>query len=99
MQILYFTVQPSGYFTVTFSSPTIRFISDSKVAAASSGVALDVYKRQILDGAKGADGVQYGVPFSTDTQCLWYDKKLMEEAGVSVPFQPKNCLLYTSRCV
>lgn len=48
------------------------------------------FEEAILDGAKGADGVQYGVPFSTDTQCLWYDKKLMEEAGVSVPFQPKN---------
>ena len=30
------------YFTVTFSSPTIRFISDSKVAAASSGLALPI---------------------------------------------------------
>lgn len=45
---------------------------------------------EILDGAKAADGKQYGIPFSTDTQGIWYNKKLMEKAGVTVPFEPKN---------
>ena len=48
------------------------------------------FEEAILEGGKGADGKQYGVPFSTDTQCLWYDKNLMEEAGIPVPFEPKN---------
>lgn len=48
------------------------------------------FDETVLEGGKGEDGVQYGVPFSTDVQCLWYDKTLMEEAGVPVPFEPKT---------
>jgi len=44
----------------------------------------------IMDGAKGADGQQYGIPFSTDVQGIWYNKNLLAQAGVSVPFEPKN---------
>lgn len=44
----------------------------------------------IMAGAKGADGKQYGIPFSTDVQGIWYDKTLMAKAGVTVPFEPKS---------
>ncbi|GAB3564620.1 extracellular solute-binding protein [Spelaeicoccus albus] len=38
----------------------------------------------------GVDGKTYGVPMGTDTRVLWYNKKLLKKAGVSVPWQPKN---------
>ncbi len=44
----------------------------------------------VLDGAKGADGKQYGIPYSTDVQGIWYNKVLMKEAGIAVPFEPKS---------
>ncbi len=44
----------------------------------------------VLDGAKGADGKQYGIPYSTDVQGIWYNKVLMKEAGIPVPFEPKS---------
>jgi multiple sugar transport system substrate-binding protein len=44
----------------------------------------------ILDGAKAADGVQYGIPYSTDVQGIWYNKDLFKQAGIPVPFEPKS---------
>ncbi|MBS6194137.1 MAG: extracellular solute-binding protein [Clostridiales bacterium] len=48
------------------------------------------FNEAVFAGGKGEDGVQYGIPYSTDVQCIWYDKQLMEEAGVPVPFEPKT---------
>lgn len=48
------------------------------------------FDETVLEGGKGEDGVQYGIPLSTDVQCIWYDKQLMEQAGVPVPFEPKT---------
>ena len=48
------------------------------------------FTKSILDGAKGPDGKQYGIPFSTDTQGIWYNKALFAKAGISIPWQPKN---------
>lgn len=41
-------------------------------------------------GGVGADGKQYGVPVGTDTQGLWYNKSILQQAGVTVPWQPKT---------
>ncbi|GLC79757.1 extracellular solute-binding protein [Lacrimispora brassicae] len=48
------------------------------------------FEEAIIDGAKGSDGKQYAVPFSTDTQGIWYDKELFKQAGLPVPFEPKT---------
>lgn len=48
------------------------------------------FEEAIIDGAKGSDGKQYAVPFSTDTQGIWYDKVLFKKAGIPVPFEPKT---------
>lgn len=40
--------------------------------------------------AKGADGKIYGVPIGTDTRALWYNKSILQKAGISVPWQPKS---------
>ena len=36
------------------------------------------------------DGKVYGIPDSTDTRGLWYNKKLFAQAGIPVPWQPKT---------
>lgn len=41
-------------------------------------------------GVAAEDGKIYGVPFSTDVQGLWYNKKQFEKAGLPVPFEPKS---------
>ena len=56
----------------------------------SSWEEAKLYDTAILNGAKGVDGKQYGLPFSTDVQCIWYNKDMMRKAGLSVPFEPKN---------
>lgn len=36
------------------------------------------------------DGKIYGVPLSTDTRAIWYNKDILQKAGVEVPWQPKS---------
>ena len=47
-----------------------------------------------LDGTKaavkGTDGKIYGIPVSTDSRGIFYNKKVLEKAGYSIPWQPKN---------
>ncbi|MEJ5945982.1 extracellular solute-binding protein [Pseudokineococcus basanitobsidens] len=38
----------------------------------------------------GRDGSVYGVSMGTDTRGLWYNRDLLEEAGVEVPWQPRT---------
>jgi multiple sugar transport system substrate-binding protein len=40
--------------------------------------------------AQGPNGEEYGVPISTDTRGLWYNKKVFKEAGIPTPWQPKD---------
>jgi multiple sugar transport system substrate-binding protein len=46
------------------------------------------------DAAKAAglgdDGGTYAVPVGTDTRAIWYNKKVLAAAGVSVPWQPRT---------
>ncbi|VXB43553.1 Bacterial extracellular solute-binding family protein [Arthrobacter sp. 9AX] len=46
------------------------------------------------DGAKAAgradDGGTYAVPLGTDTRAIWYNKKVFEAAGISLPWQPHS---------
>jgi multiple sugar transport system substrate-binding protein len=48
------------------------------------------------DGAKAAgradDGGTYAVPLGTDTRAIWYNKKVFEAAGISLPWEPRNWL-------
>lgn len=46
------------------------------------------------EGAKAAglgdDGGTYAVPLGTDTRGIWYNKKVLTAAGVSVPWEPRT---------
>lgn len=46
------------------------------------------------EGAKqagmGEDGSTYALPLGTDTRVIWYNKNVLEKAGVEVPWEPKT---------
>lgn len=50
-----------------------------------SAKGLSSIDSSLLDAAKGSDGKVYGVPLSTNSTQIYYNKKLFEKAGVSVP--------------
>ncbi|MEO3945934.1 extracellular solute-binding protein [Gorillibacterium sp. CAU 1737] len=41
-------------------------------------------------GVTGEDGKIYGIPATTDTRGIWYNKELLAEAGIAVPFKPAS---------
>jgi multiple sugar transport system substrate-binding protein len=41
-------------------------------------------------GVTAEDGKVYGVPSTSDSRGLWYSKELFQEAGLPVPWEPKN---------
>lgn len=41
-------------------------------------------------GAVSSAGQVYGVPDTTDTRGIWYNKQIFAKAGIPVPWQPKN---------
>lgn len=47
-----------------------------------------------LDGAKtavtGTDGKYYGMPISTDSRGIYYNKEIFANAGIEVPWQPNT---------
>jgi multiple sugar transport system substrate-binding protein len=48
---------------------------------------------QFSDAAKaageGGDGI-YAIPLGVDTRVIWYNKPILEEAGISTPWQPES---------
>lgn len=44
----------------------------------------------LKSGVTGEDGKIYGVPATSDTRGIWYNKELLAEAGIEVPFQPAS---------
>lgn len=44
----------------------------------------------LKEGTKGTDGNTYGVPVSTDVRGLWYNKDVMEAAGLGREWQPES---------
>lgn len=44
----------------------------------------------LKEGVKGSDGKTYAVPTSTDVRGLWYNKDVMEKAGLGRDWQPKS---------
>jgi multiple sugar transport system substrate-binding protein len=48
------------------------------------------YSAAAKAAAKGVNGEIYGVSMGTDTRGLWYNKTLLQKAGIAVPWQPKS---------
>ncbi|WP_145317708.1 extracellular solute-binding protein [Paenibacillus xylanexedens] len=52
------------------------------------------WEEHIIDnlkaGVTGEDGKVYGVPATSDTRGIWYNKELFQQAGLEVPFKPAS---------
>jgi multiple sugar transport system substrate-binding protein len=48
------------------------------------------FTESLKEGVKGSDGSVYAVPTSTDVRGLWYNKDVMEKAGLGRDWQPKS---------
>lgn len=44
----------------------------------------------VKEGVTGNDGELYGIPISTDVRGLWYNKNVLENAGIEVPWEPET---------
>ncbi|CCU83275.1 extracellular solute-binding protein [Blumeria hordei DH14] len=42
------------------------------------------------EAVRAEDGKTYAVPIATDTRAIWYHSGVLEKAGISLPWQPKN---------
>jgi multiple sugar transport system substrate-binding protein len=42
------------------------------------------------EAGAGDDGKIYGIPMGTDTRAIWYNKQLLTDAGITVPWEPKS---------
>jgi multiple sugar transport system substrate-binding protein len=50
----------------------------------------DMFYDNAKEAGVGDDGKIYGIPMGTDTRALWYNSDLFEQAGIPVPWEPKN---------
>ncbi|MCK1797552.1 extracellular solute-binding protein [Streptomyces sp. XM4193] len=50
----------------------------------------DRYIDSAKQAAKAQDGKTYGVPDSTDTRGLWFNKEIFEKAGLPTDWKPRN---------
>ncbi|QHQ60797.1 extracellular solute-binding protein [Anaerocolumna sedimenticola] len=48
------------------------------------------YYDSLKEGVTAADGKVYGVPFTTDTRGLWYNKEIFKKAGLPEDWDPKT---------
>ncbi|WP_251039513.1 extracellular solute-binding protein [Arthrobacter sp. ISL-72] len=48
------------------------------------------YNEAAKAAGTGDDGGIYAVPLGTDTRGIWYNKKVLQKAGISLPWQPRN---------
>jgi multiple sugar transport system substrate-binding protein len=50
--------------------------------------------KQFSEGAKAAgradDGGIYAVPLGTDTRAIWYNKTVLQKAGIPIPWEPRT---------
>lgn len=44
----------------------------------------------LKEGTRGSDGKTYAIPVSTDVRGLWYNKDVMEQAGLGRDWKPNN---------
>jgi multiple sugar transport system substrate-binding protein len=50
----------------------------------------DTFDDAAKEAGAGDDGGTYAVPLGTDTRGIWYNKKVLAAAGVSVPWEPRT---------
>jgi multiple sugar transport system substrate-binding protein len=48
------------------------------------------FSEGVKAAGRGDDGGIYAVPLGTDTRAIWYNKAVLQKAGIAVPWQPKT---------
>jgi multiple sugar transport system substrate-binding protein len=48
------------------------------------------FNESAKSAGRGDDGGIYAVPLGTDTRAIWYNKKVLQKAGIPLPWQPKT---------
>lgn len=48
------------------------------------------YNETVKAAGTGDDGGIYAVPLGTDTRGIWYNKKVLQKAGIVLPWQPRT---------
>lgn len=44
----------------------------------------------LMQGVTASDGLIYAIPATTDTRGLWHDRVVLENAGISIPWEPQT---------
>lgn len=50
----------------------------------------DAFYNNVKAGVTSKDNKVYGIPYSTDTRGLFYNSEILENVGVSIPWEPKT---------
>lgn len=50
----------------------------------------DAFNEAAKEAGQADDGSIYAVPLGTDTRVIWYNKQVLQDAGVEVPWQPES---------
>lgn len=50
----------------------------------------DMFGESARSAGQGEDGSIYALPLGTDTRVIWYNKTVLETAGIATPWQPES---------
>jgi multiple sugar transport system substrate-binding protein len=84
---------PDVFFEDTFQLNTdvaAGYVADITDKVASWDAWDTEFIEALKEGTKGSDGNTYAVPVSTDVRGLWYNKDVMEQAGLGRDWQPET---------
>ena len=51
---------------------------------------LEAFNDAAKEAGTADDGGIYAVPLGTDTRAIWYNKQVLQKAGIAVPWQPRS---------
>jgi fructooligosaccharide transport system substrate-binding protein len=78
----------TDYDVISVDVPMVAAYATRGYIAPMDSYFTDEEKSQFIDSAVAAgswQGTFYAPPMNTSTQCLWYNKDLLEQAGVEIP--------------
>ena len=84
---------PDLFFEDTFQLNTdvaAGYVADLTSDTANWSDWKNSFVDSLKEGVKGSDGKTYAVPVSTDVRGLWYNKDVMQKAGLGRDWQPNS---------
>ncbi|MCC8066352.1 MAG: extracellular solute-binding protein [Clostridiales bacterium] len=87
------STSPDVFFEDTFQLNTdvaAGYVADISSYVESWDEWSTTFIESLKEGTRGSDGNTYAVPVSTDVRGLWYNKDVMEAAGLGRDWQPES---------